>query len=253
MTCQGWDRAVREARILSEEFWARRRAFEPDILTIEDAVKRGQEIAGGPVLLVDTADCTGGGAAGDSVALLKRLLELGVNEPTLVMVVDPDAAQLCAQAGVGKEVSLPLGHKIDLSWGQPIPVKGVVRHLLDGDFVYTGGAYGGTRAQMGLSAVVAIGQIQVLIMSKPTYDWADEQFRTAGLDVRWIKFIGVKNPMNYNYAYGGLAKASFVVDTPGPTPATMRHLPYKRLKRPFFPLDEEIPGLEPTIFTSMTV
>jgi microcystin degradation protein MlrC len=245
------ERATREARSLAEEYWARRREFEPVILSIDEAIRRGREVAGGPVLLVDTSDCVGGGAAGDSVALLKRLLDLGVNESSLFMVVDPEAAQLCAQAGIGKELSLSLGYKIDPSWGQPFQVKGVIRHLLDGDFIYTGGAYGGTKAQMGLSAVLGIGNIRVLIMSKPTYDWADEQFRCAGLDVRFAKFIGVKNPMNYNFAYQGIAKASFVVDTPGPTPATMRHLPYRRMQRPFFPIDEEIPGLQPTIFTSL--
>lgn len=241
-------RAQDEAIGLAEEYWARRWAFEPEILSIETAIARGRQVAGGPILLVDTADCVGGGAAGDSVALLQRLLALQVTEPTFLMVVDPEAAQRCAQVGIGGQIALQLGYGIDASWGQPIPVSGVVRHLLDGDFVYTGGVYGGTRTSMGLSAVLAIGNIQVLIMSKPTYDWADEQFRTAGLDVRRAKFIGVKNPMNYQYAYEGIAKAAYIVDTPGPTPATMKHLAYKRLQRPFFPQDEDIPDLKPTVF-----
>ena len=61
------------------------------------------------------------------------------------------------------------------------------------------------------------------------------------------KFIVVKNPMNYRLAYGEIAKAAFILDTPGATPATCRHLPYKYLKRPYFPLDTEIPRLTPTI------
>ncbi len=242
-------RAENEARSIAEEYWSRRRQFEPEIVSVEEAVRCGRAVESGPVILVDTADCTGGGAAGDSVALLKQLLELGVSEPTFVMVVDPEAAHECVRAGIGASVSLMLGHKLDPSWGRPIAVTGIVRHLLDGDFIYTGGAYGGTTAHMGLSAVLAINGIQVLIMSKPTYDWADEQFRAAGMDVRYAKFIGVKNPMNYNFAYKGIAKASYVVDTPGPTPATMSRLPYKRMQRPFFPLDTDIPGLQPTVFS----
>ena len=53
--------------------------------------------------------------------------------------------------------------------------------------------------------------------------------------------------MNYRQAYGSIAKAIFVLDTPGPTPATLRHVRYQHLKRPYFPLDPDIPGLEPTI------
>jgi microcystin degradation protein MlrC len=143
-----------------------------------------------------------------------------------------------------------VGYKLDPSWGEPIQVTGRVRHLFDGEFRYTGGLFDNTLAAMGLGAVLRIGAIDLLIMSKPTYDWADEQYRAAGLDARFAKFIGVKNPSNYKVGYGALAKAIFVVDTPGPTPPTVRNLPYKRMQRPFFPLDEDIPGLRPTVFTT---
>jgi microcystin degradation protein MlrC len=242
-------RAIDEARVLAEEYWSLRYEFEPDIISIDEAVKRGRNIDGGPILLIDTSDCVGGGGAGDSVALLKRLLELDITEPTLVMIVDPDVAQRCAEAGIGGHVHCNLGYKIDSSWGQPIEVEGVVQHLLDGDFIYTGGVFGGTKTSMGLSAVLAIGNIQVLIMSKPTYDWADEQYRTAGLDVDRAKFIGVKNPMNYHFAYKD-AKADFILDTLGVTPPTVKHLTYKRMERPFFPKDEDIPDLKPTVFST---
>jgi hypothetical protein len=39
-----------------------------------------------------------------------------------------------------------------------------------------------------------------------------------------------------------------VLDTPGPTPATMRHYPYKNLRRPYFPADQDIPDLTPMVF-----
>ncbi len=242
------DLAAREATRLANEIWARRTEFEPRLYAVADAVQRGRGISGGPILLVDTADCVGGGSAGDSVSLLRTLTELGVTEPTMLMVVDPAAAQACAKAGIGGTVNTTLGYTVDAQWGAPLQVSGVVRHLFDGEFTYSGGIYGGTRGQMGLSAVLQIGPFQVLIMSRPTYDWADEQYRCAGMDVRQAKFVGVKNPMNYNMAYAGVAKASFIVDTPGPTPATTRHLPYQRMQRPFFPLDESIPNLQPTVY-----
>ena len=238
------DLAARTARELAEEFWARRRTFESEILSVSNAVARGREVDGGPALLVDTADCAGGGAPGDSVALLRELLALGVTERTFVMVVDPAAAQACARAGIGQTIRLDLGYNIDPTWGQPLQVTGVVRLLSEGRFLYTGGLYGGAWASMGLSAVLQIGSVEALVMSKPTYDWGDEQFRSAGMDVRQAKFIGVKNPMNYRYAYRDLMKAAFIVDTPGPTPVHVRNLTYQRMQRPFFPLDEEIPDLE---------
>ncbi len=239
--------ARHQATLLAEEFWTRRHQFECEMMTVAEAVDRGRRIPGGPVLMIDTADCTGGGAAGDSVALLKDLLQIGVDEPTLLTVVDPEAARICFQTGVGKPVQLKLGHKLDPRWGQSIEVQGDVGRLLDGTFVYTGGLYGGTPASMGPSAVLRIGAFQVLVMSRPTYDWKNEQFEAAGLDVRQAKFIGVKNPMNFNFAYEGISKGALVVDTPSPTPASVRHLPYRRMQRPFFPLDPEVPGLQPSV------
>jgi microcystin degradation protein MlrC len=237
------DLAAETARSLAEEFWERRHGFIPDILPVADAVEKGRAIEG-PVLLVDTADCAGGGAPADSVALLRELIELGVTERTYVMVVDSVAAAACAEAGIGQTVSFDLGYHVDPTWGTPLPVSGIVRLVCDGRFLYTGGIYGGTYGMMGLSAVLEIGSIDVLVMSRPTYDWADEQYRSVGMDARQAKFIGVKNPMNYRYAYSDVAKASYIVDTPGPTPADIRHLPFKCRKRPFFPLDEDIEDLE---------
>jgi microcystin degradation protein MlrC len=189
-------------------------------------------------LLVDTADCAGGGAAGDSSALLRSLLDLAVTERSYVMVVDPEAAAICHAAGAGQEVDLTLGYRLDPIWGEPLPVHGRVGALSDGQFRYDGGAFGGTLASMGPSAVLEIGAIRVLVMSRPTYDWADEQYRAVGLDARDARFVGVKNPMNYRFAYRDLAKAAFVVDTPGPTPAHVRHLPYRSVTRPCFPFED---------------
>jgi microcystin degradation protein MlrC len=90
---------------------------------------------------------------------------------------------------------------------------------------------------MGPSAVLRVGAVQVLITTYATYDWADEQFRAVGLRPLDAKFIVVKNPMNYRLAYGDHPTATYILDTPGPTPATFRHVRYKRVQRPYFPVD----------------
>ena len=111
-----------------------------------------------------------------------------------------------------------------------------------------GGVWAGQEGYMGPSAVLQVGAMQILITSRPTYDWMDEQFRCIGLDVRGAKFVVAKNPMNHRMAYAGVAKAAFVLDTPGPTPPTMRHYSYRHVPRPYFPADQDIPDLVPTEF-----
>ena len=234
------------ARRLAMEYWEHRDEIEPPLFKPDQGIARGLANTDRPVILVDAADCVGGGAAGDSVAVLNALLRLAPYESALVPVVDPAAAQACHLAGVGSTLTLSLGHMVDPKWGEPVTVTGVVERITDGNFRYDGGAFEAD-AMMGPSAVLAINQIRVLISTFGTYDWRDEQFRLVGLDPDSAKFVVVKNPMNHVMTYGDIAAEIIVLDTPGPTPPTCSALEYKRLARPFYPYDKEIPGFEPTI------
>jgi microcystin degradation protein MlrC len=243
------DGAVKLATELAEAYWAMRFQLEPKTWTPEEAIATGLTVTGGPVILVETADCCGGGAAGDSIATLAALLRTERQERAFVPVVDPAAAAACHAAGVGAEVTCTLGHQLDPRWGEPITVTGRVSTLTDGRFRYQGGIYDGVEGNLGPTAVLAIDGIQVLIITYGTYDWRDEQYRSVGLDPATAKFVVAKNPMNYRLAYGGLSRAVFILDTPGPTPPTIRHAQFAQLQRPYFPLDAEIPGLQPAILT----
>ena len=92
--------------------------------------------------------------------------------------------------------------------------------------------------------MLSCGRIHVMINTHATYDWADEQYRAAGMDVRRAKFVGAKNPMNHRLAYKDVAVATYLVDTPGPTTADVRKLNFQVMRRPFFPFDDEIPNLQ---------
>ena len=244
------DRARRLALETAEDYWRHRRELEAAALSPEAAIRAGLEIGGRPVVLIEAADCAGGGASGDSVASLAALLALDDPPPALVPVVDPEAAEACHRAGAGAEVSTSLGHKLDPAWGRPIEVRGLVESLHDGRFRYTGGIWDGVEGEMGPTAVLAIGAVRVLVTSHATYDWADEQWRAAGIDPRRTKLVVAKNPMNFHNVYDGVAAAFHVLDTPGPTPATIRSHPLRHMPRPYFPVDEEIPGLEPVVWTN---
>jgi microcystin degradation protein MlrC len=167
------------------------------------------------------------------------------------MVVDPEAAAACHRAGAGKEIELMVGHSVDPRWGEPLQLRGRIERLSDGSFTYAGGILDGVTVTMGPSAVLAADSIRLLVMSNPTYEWGDDQYRALGLDPSTAKFVGVKNMMNFRLGYGGLMKGYFVLDLPGPTPPDMRTLSFKRLSRPMFPLDRELDEPDLTISTSL--
>ena len=239
------DRAVSLASQLATDYWDRRFELEPDLLTPQAAVEAGLRTEG-QTLLVETADCCGGGAAGDSVAAIRVLLEICPNHRSIATVVDPSAAAACHHAGLGAEVCLTLGHQIDPRWGNAIDVTGRVVNLTDGQFEYQGGIWDGRFGVMGPSAVIQSDRVEICIATHPTYEWCGEQLASLGINTTDAKFVVVKNPMNYHMAWPE-AKA-FILDTSGPTPATLRHMPFERLQPPFFPLDPEIEGLQSIVY-----
>ena len=235
------------ARRLALRHWGEREAYRVETLTVADAVERGRRIRGGPILLLDTADTTGGGAAGDSIALVRSLIELRVAEPCLAMVVDPQTVGDCWHREPGRRFPVEVGHRRDSQWGKPLAVEAVLQRKSEGRFRYRGGILGGAEVSMGRSVVLQTGSLQLLVMSRPTYDWADEQYRSLGLDPRQAKFVCVKNMMNFRVGYGDIMKAFLVVAVPGPTPADMSMLPFRRIRRPVYPLDAMPETVEPEI------
>ena len=251
ITDNDMDLAVELATDIAERYWQSREALEQPLMSPDAAIREGLEIDGGPVLLIEAADCAGGGASGDSVASIRALINADPAATSVAMVADPEAAAACHAAGTGAELRLSLGHKLDPCWGEPIEVTGIVERISNGNFRYDGGIWAGSEATMGPAAVFAAGALKIVVATHATYDWADEQFRSMQLEPRTAKFIVVKNPMNYRFGYAGIAKAAFILDTPGPTPASVRGLQYEHMQRPYFPVDTEIPGLQPTVLRGL--
>ncbi|MEL0096856.1 MAG: M81 family metallopeptidase [Planctomycetaceae bacterium] len=227
------------AREIAEFYWQQRFDLEPELFGIDQAIQFGLA-NDGPVVLVETADCCGGGAAGDSVQLLPSLIDLGDDVPSVIPVVDQAAAAQCHAAGKGSIVTLQLGHQHDIQWGSPVQLEVEIVRLTDGCFTYEGGIWDGCEGHMGPSAVVKVAGVFICIASFPTYEWCGEQYPSLGIDVAAMKFIVAKNPMNYLMAFDYCSQLFLVLDTRGPTPASCRHLPYSQTVRPAFPWDPHL-------------
>jgi microcystin degradation protein MlrC len=190
------------------------------------------------VVLCDTADSPGGGATGDGTDVLEALLEAKVQERTILNLVDPEAVQAAILAGLGNQLTLAVGNKIaSTNRGKPVPITGTVCLLSDGRFVYSAGLLKGVTGHMGPSAVLEVGTISILLTTNSTYEWADDQYRSVGLDPRMAKLVVVKMPVNFKMSYQGIMKAYFILDTPGPCSANLGAYDYRRIPRPTYPFD----------------
>lgn len=234
--------ADRVALEMAQEAWLRRHDFEVPTVDPGEAIAQGLAIEGGPVVLADAADCVGGGASGDSAVVLEALIRYAPDARSTILIVDPETAQEARAAGEGARFRARIGNKLDASFGSPVEAEVEVVRLFEGRFTYSGGLMGGVTADMGPSAVLRIGGCDVVIASYSSYEYADEQFRAAGIDPHSCKFVVVKNPMNYQQAYDG-APAMLVLTTPGPTTPNLRLPDWQKMSRPMYPLDDNFePG-----------
>ena len=107
------------ARQLAAELISLRAPFERPS-GIDTALDQALASPAGPVVIADGADDPGGGAAGDSTFLLRRLIERGITSAALGPLWDPIAVRIAFEAGVGARLALRVGGKIGPLSGDPL-------------------------------------------------------------------------------------------------------------------------------------
>ncbi len=97
----------------------------------------------------------------------------------------------------------------------------------------------GTTYDMGLCAVIRDRWITILLTSRRTPPFDLGQLRSQGIEPTEFQVICVKAAVAHRRAYDPISKKSFTLETPGPCASNPDSLPYRRLRRPIFPLDSE--------------
>jgi microcystin degradation protein MlrC len=144
----------------------------------------------------------------------------------------------CIAAGTGARLSLEIGGKIDPSLGPPLRVVGTVRHLGDGDVTFDGPMWQGMRMSMGDCAVLRVAGIDILLASHRFQIIDLQQFLSVGIDPRQKAVVGLKSSQHFRAAFQPIARKVLIVDADGLLSTDFRRFPYKKLRRPIWPLDE---------------
>jgi microcystin degradation protein MlrC len=225
---------------LADTAWEHRREFAHRAPAVREAVAEALALAEGgrPVVLADIADNTGGGAAGDTTAVLREVLRVGARGTTIACLWDPEAVQACLRAGVGTTVSLPVGGKIDPSHGAPVAVTGRVRTLSDGRFVHKGPMLRGLEGRLGPTAVLEVDEVKIILISQRWQTLDPEMIRFVGIDPLGERLLVVKSTIHYRAAFEPLAHAIVEVDAPGLSSSNLARFNFTRVRRPIFPLDD---------------
>lgn len=232
------DQAAAEALAdeLADLAWGMRHRFMvQESCGVAEAIAFADDPSRSTVLLSDTGDSVLGGSPGDSTVILAELLRRPPQHRALVPLTDPMAARRLRALGDGDSVDVELGGWSN-SFCEPLRITGTRRAARDGPVTLAGLPQG--TVDMGAAVVVDVGQTTVLVTEHPGVGGIHPGvYRALGVEPADYKMIVMKTASNFQYMRD--ITTTFVrVATPGPTQSDVLSLPWSRIPRPMFPLDE---------------
>lgn len=236
------DLARRVARQAAQHVWERRAEFDLPRLDAPAAIAAAQAALtedGRPVVMNDTSDNPGAGSPGDGTHLLRALLAAGVSNTAFGFFWDPETVATAHKAGVGATIDVRLGGRTYPIHGEPIAAPAYVKCLTDGRFTLTTPMGRGRRVDLGPTARLQIGGIDVLAASVRSQVLDPEIFLLHGIDVARCDLVVVKSSNHFRAGFREVAARIVTADTPGLSSCNLRGFPYRRLQRPVAPLDAD--------------
>jgi len=244
------DHGDKLAEKLGREVYAMRKEIEPPWLDLEPAIDRslnisaGKEkdsslgIAGGngPVVIADIGDNAGGGAPSDSTFILRSILKRGIASAAVGCFWDPGAVALAEDVGVGGKLELRIGGKIGPVSGDPLDVKVTVTSLVDEltDSLGTGLTSLGRAAAFRIEGT----EIDVVANTGRSQTLSPDSFRQMGIDVMAKQLVVVKSMNHFRAGFAPVARGIVYAASPGAVDFNYKRLPYTKVRRPIWPLDE---------------
>jgi microcystin degradation protein MlrC len=225
------------AEEIKEACWARRREFLTDMVPVADAVREAIAADENPVILGDLADSGGAGTPGDGTAILAELLRQNARDAVVGNIADHAAVRQAIAAGVGKEVTLTVGGKVDRFHGEPVTISGRVRVIHDGIYTASTKFNFGT-FHRGPTVVVDCGGTEVILTSRACLVFEPNHFRSLGIEPTLRKILVCKAELQHRAGMATVARTFIDVDAPGLATQDLRRLPFKEIRRPVFPLDD---------------
>lgn len=223
---------------IGAELWNRRNEFHVDWVAREDLVSRVLAEDSRPVLVSEAFDGTGAGSPGDHPGVVSVLLPHRHELSACLFIVDPEVARRAHELGTGAQFSGNLGASLDSRFASPLRIEARVRYLSDGKFLLKGPVFQGRPVDMGTTAVLEVGGLKVVVASRSTLVIDPELYRSQQVEPAQQDIIAVKSPTLFRPGYASIMKRVIHLDMPGVSQGNLRKVPFARIGRPCWPLDE---------------
>lgn len=239
------DAAKRYATELLDSAWADRAEWVYQIEPLAQSMQRAEDAAAaegeGPVVLLDHYDNTASGGTMDTTEVLRAVLEAGLEDVAVFGFYDPDVVQQMIAAGVGNEVTVDLGAKLPMpalaEQSQPLRLTGEVKLISNGKFKTKVEMSRGVTMSMGPTAVLSVGSVDIVVISRHTEPFDPECFRSLGIEPTERRFVMLKSRIHYRVGFKPIAKALVECAGRGVCTSDYSQVKFENVRRPIYPLD----------------
>jgi microcystin degradation protein MlrC len=226
------------AKEIATNIWSNRESLtSTTLMDPREAITMALKQEKGPIVLSDLADGTMAGSPGDSPVVLKAAIEIEPTKTVFISICDPKFAEVAKEIGAEGVISSEIG----ATWGRlfydPLRIEGQIISVGNCEFTFTQKSYLGMKMNMGLTALIKISNIYLVVTSNPTTTTDPAYYSAVGLDVTKAQIVVVKTHAGFRDGYRDLARAFYLLDTPGMSSDNIKTLPYKNIERPKYPWD----------------
>jgi microcystin degradation protein MlrC len=230
------EKVTSTAEALANSFWQARSKFEfiAPTATLKESLDMAVASNKHPFFISDMGDNPTAGGAGDVTWTLKEILarpEFKTDKgPSLIYasIPGPEFVAKAIAAGVGGKVDEYAGAAIDTRYAPPIRLAGTVTAIEHGD------------EHAETEVVVKIGSVHVIVTKKRKPYHEEIDFTRLGLNPRKADIVVVKIGYLVPELYD--MRADWIMAlTPGGVDQDLQRLEFKRINRPMFPFDKNMP------------
>ncbi len=183
-----------------------------------------------PVVLADIQDNPGAGGTGDTMGLLRAMLDAGLTGAAAGLIFDPHVAMIAAKAGEGALISVALGGKHGVPGDKPLPGEFKVIATADGRMTGSGPLYKGARLDLAPTARLRLGGVDIVVVGKRVQAADQECFRHLGIEPAAMRFLALKSSAHFRGHFQPIAETIIDVAAPGAMAADPAALAFKRIR-----------------------
>ncbi len=229
----------KELSQLADYIWNGRHKFlrnYPDVDAFMQKINEYEK----PIAIVDSGDITTAGGMGDSTVLLRNLLSMEERILSAVPIVDAVTLEKAWSAGEGQTIDCSAGGSNDKdAYNLRVPLTATVMRLCDQPLIIKGTSFSGMKLDIGRRALLQVEDSIFLMVLEFTSMMNDPQFwRSMDLEPNSMDLIVQKSHKLFRAGYADIVKSVVTVDTPGCTDRNLKRLPFSKIDRPIFPMDD---------------